>query len=75
MADEPSSTKYVGTSLSAMLGVLFIALKLLHVIDWSWWFVLMPLYIPWAILLGVLVIFFGISLAVALLQAVITKTK
>lgn len=26
------------------LGVLFIALKLLEVIAWSWWLVLLPLY-------------------------------
>jgi hypothetical protein len=28
-----------------MLTVLFIGLKLTAVIDWSWWFVLMPLYV------------------------------
>jgi hypothetical protein len=28
------------------LGLLFITLKLLEVIDWSWWLVLLPLYIP-----------------------------
>jgi predicted tellurium resistance membrane protein TerC len=28
-----------------MLTLLFIGLKLTAVIDWSWWFVLMPLYV------------------------------
>lgn len=37
------------------LGILFIALKLTAVIDWSWWLVLIPLYpaiIVWGILFG-----------------------
>jgi len=29
-----------------LLAILFIALKLTLIIDWSWWFVLMPIYIP-----------------------------
>ena len=28
-----------------ILGIIFIVLKLCHVIAWSWWFVLMPFYI------------------------------
>ena len=30
----------------SLLAILFIALKLTGYIDWSWWFVLMPVYIP-----------------------------
>lgn len=28
----------------SLLGIVFIVLKLTHVIDWSWWFVLIPIY-------------------------------
>lgn len=35
---------------SALLGVAFIVLKLIGVIDWSWWWVLAPLWIPAAII-------------------------
>jgi len=46
-----------GTSLPTLLTVLFIALKLCGVIDWSWWWVLSPIPIT----LGVaLVIFAGV---------------
>ena len=31
------------------LAILFIGLKLCHVIDWSWWYVLMPIWLPTAI--------------------------
>ena len=30
----------------SVLAVLFIGLKLTEFIDWSWWFVLMPIYMP-----------------------------
>lgn len=39
-----------------MLAILFIGLKLGGVIDWSWWWVLSPLWIPFAILFGILAI-------------------
>ena len=32
--------------LADLIGCLFIALKLCHVIDWSWWWVLAPIWIP-----------------------------
>lgn len=38
--------KYGGVGLLDLLLVLFIALKLCHVIEWSWFYVLMPLWIP-----------------------------
>ena len=48
-----------GTSLPTALTVLFIALKLCGIIDWSWWWVLSPIPITLGIILGVLTIAFG----------------
>ena len=46
-----------GTSFPTLLTVLFIALKLCGIIDWSWWWVLSPIPIT----LGIaLVIFAGV---------------
>lgn len=45
-----------GVGFVTLLGLLFIGLKLAGVIDWSWWWVLLPLWIPWGIL-GVLLVF------------------
>lgn len=39
-----------------LLGLIFIVLKLTGSITWSWWFVLMPLYGPFAVLLAIGVI-------------------
>ena len=34
------------SSFMTLLTILFIGLKLAKVIDWSWWLVLSPLYVP-----------------------------
>jgi hypothetical protein len=49
------------SSLSTMLLVLFIGLRLGNVITWSWWWVLSPLWMPF-VLIGfawLIVWFFG----------------
>lgn len=43
-----------GVVFSGLLAVLFIGLKLGHVINWSWWWVLCPLWIGVAFFLAVL---------------------
>ncbi len=39
-----------------LLTLIFITLKLTGYIDWSWWLVLMPLFIPVIIIFAILVI-------------------
>ena len=38
-----------GISLDTILLIVFLILKLTHIIDWSWWWVTSPLWIPIAI--------------------------
>ena len=40
------NTKYVGLGVCDVLGIVFIVLKLIGVITWSWWWVLAPFWIP-----------------------------
>ena len=40
-----------GISVLGLLGIVFIVLKLVGVIAWSWWWVLAPFWIPLAIVL------------------------
>jgi hypothetical protein len=62
MAKNTSS----GINFFGMLGILFIALKLTHFIDWSWWAVLSPLWIPMSIAIVVVVI-------LAIVQKIVDK--
>jgi len=45
-----------GSFFFSMLTVLFIGLKLTGYIDWSWWWVLSPLWIPAAVVLLILLL-------------------
>ena len=56
-----------GLSFSQLLTIAFIVLKLTNVITWSWWWVLSPLWIPAAIILGAGVIIFIVSIILAII--------
>jgi len=45
-----------GLNLTGVLLILFIVLKLTHNIDWSWWWVLSPLWVPVAIVMALMVL-------------------
>lgn len=45
-----------GVGFEDILLIVFIVLKLCHVIDWSWWWVLAPFWIPLLIAIIALVI-------------------
>lgn len=50
-----------GVGCLTVLGIIFVVLKLVHTIDWSWWLVLLPFYGPiaLAIVIFLLVLIFG----------------
>lgn len=50
-----------GLGLGTVLFLIFMVLKLTNYIDWSWWWITAPLWIPIAIIgvVGVLVILFS----------------
>lgn len=54
MSDTNNSSGGVG--VAGLLGVLFIGLKLGHVIDWPWLWVLSPFWIPLGFVLVLLLI-------------------
>lgn len=60
-----------GIGFFGLLGIVFITLKLCGVINWSWWFVLMPIYVVPACLLFVIVC----ALCFALLAALGEKQR
>ena len=48
---------YVGVMIGGALGVLFVGLKLTGHIDWSWWWVTAPFWIPPALILILVVVY------------------
>lgn len=58
MRNNSTSSSSAGIGFTGLLTILFIALKLLGKINWSWWWVLSPLWIVLIIYFIVIVIFF-----------------
>lgn len=56
MSNSTATQSSGGIGFCGLLTVLFIGLKLTNHIDWSWWWVLSPLWIPLAVILGVCLI-------------------
>jgi len=50
-----SSSSSSGIGFFGLLAIVFITLKLTNFIDWSWWWVLSPIWIPTIIGLIVLI--------------------
>lgn len=50
-----------GMGLTGVLTTIFIVLKLCHVIDWSWWWVLSPTLFHIAFRLALILIYIGIA--------------
>lgn len=63
-AVSSSSSSSGGIGFTGLLQIVFIILKLCHIIDWSWWWVLAPTWIT-VLLLAVVV---GIAIVVAFLR-------
>ena len=56
MSNEKTTSGGIG--FGSLLLLTFIILKLVGVIDWSWWWVLSPIWIPVVLLLAVSVLLF-----------------
>lgn len=59
-----------GIGFTGLLTILFIGLKLAHIINWSWWWVLSPIWISLAVFVGLMGIFLIILLIVLLTKGV-----
>jgi len=64
MSSSNNTASSSGIGFTGLLTIVFITLKLTHVIDWSWWWVLSPIWISLGII-GAIILFallmFGIA--------------
>jgi hypothetical protein len=58
-----SSSSSGGIGFCGVLTIVFIVLKLVGQIDWSWWWVLSPLWIPFS----VVIVFFALAFLLSLI--------
>lgn len=62
------STTSTGLSFGSVLFFIFLIMKLTHYIDWSWWWVTSPLWLPIILVLA----FFGAIAAIGGLAVLIS---
>ena len=55
---------------TGIITIIFIVLKLLNVVEWSWWLVFSPIWISF----GIYIVISLILMIVAMIFAVVTKT-
>lgn len=56
MSGNSSTTSNGGIGFTGLLTILFVGLKLTHHIDWSWWWVLSPIWISASLVVAILVV-------------------
>lgn len=56
-----SSTPILGIGFTGLLTIVFIVLKLTNVINWSWLWVLSPLWIEFALVIAIILIVLGVT--------------
>lgn len=65
---DTSSSSSGGIGFAGLLTIVFIVLKILGKITWSWWWVISPLWISFFIFIAIVVVILGFGLLVALLD-------
>lgn len=66
---QNNNTASGGLSLSSVLTVVFVVLKLCGLIDWSWWWVLSPLWISIGLVVVVILVVFIVSTIICWIEA------
>lgn len=62
MKSETNNSSSGGIGFIGLLTIAFIVMKLTHVIDWSWWWVLAPIWVSVGLVVSVLLIFGAVML-------------
>jgi hypothetical protein len=63
MSNNNSTTQSGGIGFFGLLAIVFITLKLMGYITWSWWWVLAPLWAPLAVVLAIFLLIIIFALA------------
>jgi len=58
---ESKTVSSGGIGFTGLLAIVFITLKLTNYIDWSWWWVLAPLWVPFVLVILFIILFVAIS--------------
>jgi len=58
---ESKTVSSGGIGFTGLLAIVFITLKLTNYIDWSWWWVLAPLWIPFTLAIVLILVLLALG--------------
>lgn len=58
---ENKTSASISICFTELLSITFIVLKLCNIINWSWWWVLSPLWVPIALVLAIFLVVFIVT--------------
>ncbi len=59
-----------GIGVSLFIFLIFLTLKITNQIDWSWWWVTSPLWLPTAIVIGMFLLFMAVTFLFMILATI-----
>lgn len=75
MSDKDVTTSGGGIGVCTVLFLIFLVLKLCGVITWSWWWVTAPLWIPFALFVGICLVVVLIAFCVGVIRYIIKSVR
>lgn len=73
--NDKMTFKIGGPSFPGLLFLVFLTLKLTNVINWSWWWVTAPLWVPAATVVGIAMLIASIAVLVFMISMMIPTRK
>ena len=70
--NDKTTIQFGGTSFTGLLFLVFLTLKLTNVINWSWWWVTAPLWIPSVIIIGIIAL---LGVVAFIIETILKKKK
>ena len=70
-----TTTSGGGVSICTILFLIFLVLKLCNVINWSWWWVTAPLWIPFVLVLAICLIVFFVGFCIGIFSYIVKSMK
>lgn len=67
-ASASASASSGGLGAFGLLGVVFVVLKLTGVIDWSWWWVTAPFWLPTTVVLACVAVFLLVAFIIEMVK-------
>lgn len=72
---DVTTTSSGGIGICTVLFLIFLVLKLCNVINWSWWWVTAPLWLPFVLVLAISLVIFFVGFCIGIFRYIVKNMK